>query len=449
MSGSMGATPQEQGGVSNEPNFSSVGRSDLMMRGEDFVGLYTSVGRLSRDIEGGPNLAHSTVMNMGTARSGPKPAMVSFVGGDFRVQAMGRGHIEEQGINSMQPLLNASARGGTHEAEGEGPVPWHRGDPSSNAREMLRSDKSAEAQDMALEAQSMKESGRIGSASAEHQRAQQPLALVRLEGDRSGSLAELDQAHQHRLYEQQQQQRELMLRQRSTVSLAGTMACHDCGNQAKKDCVHMRCRTCCKSRGFECSTHVKSTWVPVSKRRQRLQQAGLLNMGGSGGGEPHYLESMKHSKLKRARTLSLGAGSSVPAFAADQAAPSHTSTSTAGTPPRSSDINSAAAPPTFSQEGHVRGVFPPEVRMQAVLRCVRITGIGDGEAEYAYQTEVQIGGHTFKGILHDQGVDKSEFGVSSMAELQLGGRNVQSSTALMDLPGIYGPGGNAVLGDFR
>ncbi|KAL4359070.1 hypothetical protein AHAS_Ahas08G0040600 [Arachis hypogaea] len=46
----------------------------------------------------------------------------------------------------------------------------------------------------------------------------------------------------------------------------------DCGNQAKKDCPHMRCRTCCKSCGFDCQTHVKSTWVPASKRCERQQQ---------------------------------------------------------------------------------------------------------------------------------------------------------------------------------
>jgi len=52
----------------------------------------------------------------------------------------------------------------------------------------------------------------------------------------------------------------------------GGVSCQDCGNQAKKDCVHMRCRTCCKSRGFDCPTHVKSTWVPAAKRRERHQQ---------------------------------------------------------------------------------------------------------------------------------------------------------------------------------
>lgn len=56
----------------------------------------------------------------------------------------------------------------------------------------------------------------------------------------------------------------------------GGVSCQDCGNQAKKDCVHMRCRTCCKSRGFECPTHIKSTWVPASKRRERQQQLAAL-----------------------------------------------------------------------------------------------------------------------------------------------------------------------------
>lgn len=74
--------------------------------------------------------------------------------------------------------------------------------------------------------------------------------------------------------------------------------CQDCGNQAKKDCEHMRCRTCCKSRGFPCQTHVKSTWVPAARRRERLHQqaargenlkrlrenpAGASGGGGGGG----------------------------------------------------------------------------------------------------------------------------------------------------------------------
>ncbi|GKC75392.1 SHI related sequence 1-like protein, partial [Tanacetum coccineum] len=45
--------------------------------------------------------------------------------------------------------------------------------------------------------------------------------------------------------------------------------CQDCGNQAKKECLHMRCRTCCRSRGFQCQTHVESTWIPLAVRQER------------------------------------------------------------------------------------------------------------------------------------------------------------------------------------
>lgn len=64
----------------------------------------------------------------------------------------------------------------------------------------------------------------------------------------------------------------LMMSSSSSAGGSGIINCEDCGNQAKKDCTHRRCRTCCTSRGFECQTHVKSTWVSASKRRQRQQQ---------------------------------------------------------------------------------------------------------------------------------------------------------------------------------
>lgn len=61
-------------------------------------------------------------------------------------------------------------------------------------------------------------------------------------------------------------------RSNELVASSGGISCQDCGNQAKKDCPHVRCRTCCKSRGFDCQTHVKSTWVPAARRRERQQQ---------------------------------------------------------------------------------------------------------------------------------------------------------------------------------
>lgn len=49
--------------------------------------------------------------------------------------------------------------------------------------------------------------------------------------------------------------------------------CQDCGNQAKKDCEYSRCRSCCKNKGFNCQTHIRSTWIPVDRRRhQKLEQ---------------------------------------------------------------------------------------------------------------------------------------------------------------------------------
>ncbi|KAK9214618.1 hypothetical protein WN944_006611 [Citrus x changshan-huyou] len=54
-------------------------------------------------------------------------------------------------------------------------------------------------------------------------------------------------------------------------------ACRDCGNRAKRECSFRRCRTCCKTRRFDCTTHVRSTWVPAAKRRQKTK----LITGGS------------------------------------------------------------------------------------------------------------------------------------------------------------------------
>lgn len=53
--------------------------------------------------------------------------------------------------------------------------------------------------------------------------------------------------------------------------------------------------------------------------------------------------------------------------------------------------------------------FPAEVNAQAVFRCVRVSAIDEGEDQYAYQTAVNIGGHVFKGLLYDQGLDPSSY----------------------------------------
>ncbi|KAL3844706.1 hypothetical protein ACJIZ3_002109 [Penstemon smallii] len=142
----------------------------------------------------------------------------------------------------------------------------------------------------------------------------------------------------------------------SSIGIGG-ISCQDCGNQAKKDCVHMRCRTCCKSRGFYCGTHIRSTWVPASKRRDRERERQPPNSR-HGGGE--------------------------------------TTTS--------ANINPAPPGPPGGAGLEV-GNFPAEVSSEAVFRGVRVSSIDDGEDQYAYQTTVNIGGHVFKGILYDQGTE--------------------------------------------
>ncbi|KAL5181335.1 Protein SHORT INTERNODES [Glycine soja] len=151
----------------------------------------------------------------------------------------------------------------------------------------------------------------------------------------------------------------------------GGISCQDCGNQAKKDCPHMRCRTCCKSRGFDCQTHVKSTWVPASRRRERLQQFSALQQAleppSSGGGDlpkrhrerdHHY-----HSPLACTRF-----------------------------------------PSNPSSSGLEEVNFPALVRSDAEFRCVRVSSMDEeAEEEYAYSTAVNIAGHVFKGILYDYG----------------------------------------------
>lgn len=98
----------------------------------------------------------------------------------------------------------------------------------------------------------------------------------------------------------------------------GGTTCQDCGNQAKKDCSHRRCRTCCKSRGFDCATHVKSTWVPAARRRERQITAAVV--AGSAGST----SSAKKPRLISSQTTTT----------------SHTSTSNT-TPPRSFDTGSS------------------------------------------------------------------------------------------------------------
>nr|POE75850.1 protein short internodes [Quercus suber] len=126
----------------------------------------------------------------------------------------------------------------------------------------------------------------------------------------------------------------------------------------------MRCRTCCKSRGFDCQTHVKSTWVPASKRRERQQLAVLQQQQQQ---HQHQLEHRGGEHPKRHRE------------------------------------NPSTSSLARLHTGLEVGNFPSEVSSPAVFRCVRVSSIDDTDDQYAYQTAVNIGGHVFKGILYDQG----------------------------------------------
>ncbi|KAL1198623.1 Protein SHI RELATED SEQUENCE 5 [Cardamine amara subsp. amara] len=170
-----------------------------------------------------------------------------------------------------------------------------------------------------------------------------------------------------------------------TVTRQGGMNCQDCGNQAKKDCPHMRCRTCCKSRGFHCHTHVKSTWVPAAKRRERLAQLASL--------QHHSNSSRETQNAKRHREASGGDNND------DKDHSGGGGSALANTRVVNANSNSGL---------EVSQHLPPEVNSPAVFRCVRVSAIEEDEddQEYAYQTAVNIGGHVFKGILYDQGPDQ-------------------------------------------
>ncbi|CAD5325461.1 unnamed protein product [Arabidopsis thaliana] len=171
---------------------------------------------------------------------------------------------------------------------------------------------------------------------------------------------------------------------------SGGVSCQDCGNQAKKDCSHMRCRTCCKSRGFECSTHVRSTWVPAAKRRERQQQLATVQ---------------PQTQLPRGESIPKRHRENLPAT--------------------SSSLVCTRIP---SHSGLEVGNFPAEVSSSAVFRCVRVSSVEDGEEEFAYQTAVSIGGHIFKGILYDLGPGSSGGGgynVVAAGESSSGGGGAQ------------------------
>ncbi|KAL1811585.1 hypothetical protein ACET3Z_021650 [Daucus carota] len=162
---------------------------------------------------------------------------------------------------------------------------------------------------------------------------------------------------------------------------SSSVNCQDCGNQAKKDCVHMRCRTCCKSRGFHCQTHVKSTWVPAAKRREKQQQLQLSSS---------LQQPQQDHEPQEQNQLSLMRGA-------------HQSKRTRENPLPCTRLQN-------HNSGLEVGQFPAEITSSAVFRCVNVRAMDDAQEQYAYQAAVNIGGHVFKGLLYDQGPESRYVG---------------------------------------
>eukprot|EP00850_Spirogloea_muscicola_P007269 SM000036S13313 [mRNA] locus=s36:542261:543521:- [translate_table: standard] len=155
---------------------------------------------------------------------------------------------------------------------------------------------------------------------------------------------------------------------------AASSACEECGNAAKKDCTYRRCRTCCKSRNFDCATHVKSTWVPAAKRRERQVAESTTDSGSAGEGEAAGLSAPSPSRsgtAKRTRSTSASAG------------PLGLAGSTTG------GGNTAATSP--GQGGVASKMpLPAEVTAQTVLKSVRVTGVVDGLFEFGGHNVEQL-----------------------------------------------------------
>eukprot|EP00245_Coleochaete_scutata_P001817 TRINITY_DN1226_c0_g1_i1.p1 TRINITY_DN1226_c0_g1~~TRINITY_DN1226_c0_g1_i1.p1 ORF type:complete len:313 (-),score=55.00 TRINITY_DN1226_c0_g1_i1:777-1715(-) len=200
-------------------------------------------------------------------------------------------------------------------------------------------------------------------------------------------------------------------------SASTATACQECGNQAKKDCTYNRCRTCCKSRGFLCSTHVKSTWVPAAKRRERQQ-------------------------LEQAQSAS------------GVSAPKKRSRTTVVNSPAVNDKSSELTAPNHPLAVGAKMQLPAEITAQTLLKSVRVNGLVDGVFEFGYHATAKIGGHIFKGVLYNAGVDISgESGASQPPPAQHQesqhplARSTGHPAALIDPGAFYSAAGSLLGGD--
>ncbi|GBG85591.1 hypothetical protein CBR_g40319 [Chara braunii] len=197
------------------------------------------------------------------------------------------------------------------------------------------------------------------------------------------------------------------------------MACQECGNRAKRDCNYNRCRTCCKSRGFVCPTHVKSTWVPAAKRREK-QRAEAINHTNS---PDHLLASLE--KVNRSSSSSLPTCSSSTILTSSQGRPSL-----------------LALGPAPGVGGNKVSSLPSEITAHTLLKSVKMTGIVDGVLEVGYHASTKIGGQVFKGVLFNAGPDtccaSNSDSHPALTDPSLLALKSAPSAALLESTGLYG-----------
>ena len=97
--------------------------------------------------------------------------------------------------------------------------------------------------------------------------------------------------------------------------------------------------------------------------------------------------------------------------------------------------------------------LPAELVQNVLLKSVRVTGVVDRTFEFGYHATARIGGHIFKGVLYNAGIDLMA-AVQSSQETDMHGnvaapRPTHSNsgiTHLMDPSSLYGPGPGVGVG---
>ncbi|KAK1414434.1 hypothetical protein QVD17_30178 [Tagetes erecta] len=178
------------------------------------------------------------------------------------------------------------------------------------------------------------------------------------------------------------------------------MRCLDCGNKAKRDCLYYRCRSCCKGHGFQCQTHIKSTWNPISTRQVMRNSAAAMASPSAAPPQQYH-----HQQVVEQQPLGLS-----------------------------------------SQSSGFGGHFPNEVSGEATFTRVQVTNSEENAYvdQYAYETTIHIGGRVFRGILYDKGpytpmVNSSYLNVVHGGDQHTSMINIPSNLQTLDNPTSSAP----------